>query len=718
VCPGDRIAIGSSATAPLAGVYRNLVTVYPARFWHPIAGEFLGEGAPPFVFATRRQFVALHRRLGGGGGFRWEFPVQGAGLTLDDAVALDVDLRALIAALDDTSTSLGRLFADASAGSLLLDVARTTERMVSATRSSVGAMAVGGTVLALAVTAAAGVYAVQRRRVEFTLLVTRGLHPIALGARASAEALIPAAVGTAIGWALCVGAVTTFGPSPLLGPGALAEGALAAAGAALAAVVLLGVVTALAARRPPVASSRRAPGVLAAAPWDIALVVGAALAWRAIERGSGVVADARGDSPEVDVLVLVFPVLFIGGCAGLATRVLRAVLPRLRVGGGRLSAALFFAARRLASASYIALLLVTIAALAVGVFVYAGTLVASGRATVAAKALTFIGSDVSVPLPPNPDLPRDLGVSATVVTKVGSAHVLPDLQGVDVLGVDPATFAQGAFWDESFAARDLDALLSDLAGGLRADRVPTVVVGDGVADGSVLEAAGASATIRVVGRARAWPGMLARRPLLVVDRRALAPRAPAGTVGSYLGATGAHELWARGAPEDVLAAIADEGLPLQGALTLSGVSDAASLLPLEWTFAFLQSLGAAAGVVALVGMVLYLQARQAARVVANALVRRMGFGRFAHGRAIAAELAGMLLLACALGASLAATAADLVYRRLDPLPDVPPEPLLRLPLLLIAAVGAVAVASCSMGAWRVLRSAERANIAEVMRVAG
>ncbi|CAN5586388.1 hypothetical protein BH24ACT26_BH24ACT26_17920 [soil metagenome] len=718
-CPGESVEIGlqgGSARVPIEGVYRNLVTVYPAKFWLPVSEEFLGEGAPAFVLADRSLFARLGDRLEDGGVFRWEFPVEGSGLTLPAAKTLEGRLRTIMARLHDPGTRLGRLYESSAAESLLLNIARTTEKMVSATRGPVDLLAVGGRLLALAITAAAGVYGIQRRRVELNLLLTRGMGPWALGSRASVEALLPAAVGGAIGWTACLVVTKLLGPSSSIDAVALGAAGRDVALTVAVGVALLGMVTGVGLRGAPVAQLARARGALAAVPWDVGLLVLAALSWRELERRGGLVAGVKGGAPRVDVVVLVFPVLFIAGATGLATRALRSLLPKLRVGGGGLSPPLFFAFRRLAAASRIALLLVTLAALSVGVFVYAGTLAASGRATVTAKALTFIGSDVAVPLPPNPTIPERLGFPSTVVTKLDGVRVLPNLMSVDVLGVDPTTFSTAAFWDDSFAPQSFEGLLTqiDWDGG-RA--VPAIVAGSSVDDGSVLEASGASAPLDVTATVRSWPGMFSQRPLVIVDRRALEP-SPTDGDGSHLGATGARELWVKGEPAEVLDALAAQGLALQGTLTLSEVRDAASLLPLEWTFGFLQSLGAAAGVLALVGMLLYLQARQRSRVVANALVRRMGLTGPAHARAIGLELTSMLMISFALGASLAALAADLVYGRLDPLPEVAPAPLLRVPIALIALIGLLLVVAASLGAWRVQRSADRTNVAEVMRVAG
>jgi putative ABC transport system permease protein len=125
-----------------------------------------------------------------------------------------------------------------------------------------------------------------------------------------------------------------------------------------------------------------------------------------------------------------------------------------------------------------------------------------------------------------------------------------------------------------------------------------------------------------------------------------------------------------------------------------------------------------AGFVALIGLTLYLQAQQQSREVAYALSARMGLSARSHRSSVALELGGMLLASFVLGSALAAMATRLVYRRLDVFPAQPPAPVYRIPLTTLGLV-AVALALAALGgAWAVQRRASRANVAEVLRLAG
>ncbi len=128
--------------------------------------------------------------------------------------------------------------------------------------------------------------------------------------------------------------------------------------------------------------------------------------------------------------------------------------------------------------------------------------------------------------------------------------------------------------------------------------------------------------------------------------------------------------------------------------------------------------GLAAALLAVVGLLLYLQARQTEREVAYALSRRMGLARGAHRAAVALEVAGMLGVALTAGTLLALSAAWLVNGRLDPLPQVPPPPLFTVPGGLLLAVAATLPLLAGMGALLVQRAADRTRVAEVLRLAG
>jgi putative ABC transport system permease protein len=189
--------------------------------------------------------------------------------------------------------------------------------------------------------------------------------------------------------------------------------------------------------------------------------------------------------------------------------------------------------------------------------------------------------------------------------------------------------------------------------------------------------------------------------------------------GSSLGAfNGSILLWAKGQASSLLPALQKDGYPVELAITADAVRETPSFLALSWIFGFLEALGVLAGMVALVALVLYLQARQRSREVAYALSRRMGMKKRSNFLSVVFEIAGMLGASFVIGGGLAVAAAFLLYKKADPMPNIPPDPLLQLPAGLFLVTAGVLALAAIVSAWWVQRAAEKANVAEVMRLAG
>src|SRR5262249_34920382 len=147
--------------------------------------------------------------------------------------------------------------------------------------------------------------------------------------------------------------------------------------------------------------------------------------------------------------------------------------------------------------------------------------------------------------------------------------------------------------------------------------------------------------IDIVGNAQAFPGMVAGQPLYVT---AVAPLQKVLTqAGASLGAfNGSFELWAKGDPGAVLPQMGKDGYPVELAITADAVRQTPGFLSLSWVFGFLEALGVLAGMVALIALVLYLQARQRSREVSYALSRRMGMRKRSNFLSVVFEISGML----------------------------------------------------------------------------
>jgi hypothetical protein len=119
----------------------------------------------------------------------------------------------------------------------------------------------------------------------------------------------------------------------------------------------------------------------------------------------------------------------------------------------------------------------------------------------------------------------------------------------------------------------------------------------------------------------------------------------------------------------------------------------------------------------LLGLLLYLQARQRSQAIASVLARRMGFGGAAETYSLALELAGILGFSALIGGCVAIAVAAPVVRRIDPLPGNPPPPVYDVPVREVV-LAAVLLAALALAAGALTsRLARRADVSEALRVA-
>jgi putative ABC transport system permease protein len=723
VGPGDTVRVELPGETvidlPVAGTYVDLWRLPPEDFWEPIdtrfirgSGGALSELPPPLMLTELEPFLALVAPTAPEGHMRWEVPVEAADVTLPQAERLAGQLERVRAGIDDPRSLLGAAIGEHGSG--LGDVTTRSRSVVSGLAGPVDAIALAGLLVGLGVFVAAGIYGMQHRRTEYGTLAARGLGPLALGGRSVLEALVPAAVGAALGWAGAYLLVRRTGPAELLAEEAVRGSIRDAAVACAAAVVLLGVAVGMAvqtAGRPP---RGRLASAASRIPWELAALAlaGAALVqiWTAGE-GAAASSLTTAAAPDVDLLLPLFPILFLAGAGGLGVRALHRAAPRLRSAGRGWRAAWYLAGRRLASAPRGALALVTVAILAVGIVSYGGVFVSSARATADRKAQVAVGSDASIGMNGPVELPAEVEGRTTTVARESIA-TLEGTDPVTVLAIDPRTFERAAYWDDGFADQSLAELLERLASG-SGDRLPVIAVNGPVPADGTLEVFGRIVETTVVARSHHFPGMPAGTMLV----------APMGPLERLLDAPlqnfrPAFQIWVRGDHRPVQAALEAEGF-LPGAVsTASEIRSTPRFRSLSWVFGFLQALGILVGTIAAVALLLYLQSRQRAREVSYALATRMGLSRRSHRRSVGAELAGMLVVAFVLGAGLATLSAAVVNARTDVLPGLPPGPLLRIPWPLFGAIALALALVATAGAWAVQRRADRANIAEVMRLAG
>ncbi len=705
---GDPINLqinGNVARTTVAGIYRSMLTRAVTPFWCSQTTEIYGldpNSAPPSLFLTdQATMLALSKEVKDGNAqISWEFPLRERDLTLEQA-------QAVAAGTLDAQRQLqtGPFFhpqTESDVQSVVPQVMSSLDQI----RSPAASVALAGRLVALLVLAAVGVYWLDRRRTEAALLSAKGVGPFGIASKAALEVVLPLAAASVAGWFAAIWLVEALGPGSLLSKDSTSAALTVVIWTAIVGLVLLAIAVAAAVRGREAQGAGAGGSVLSRTPWELViLLLMAASLYEILTRGGGTVTLASGQT-KVDILLILFPILFVAGGAGLAARGLRRLLPRLKRFGSRRSPAVFLASRRLAAASGIALGLVTAVALAIGILAYAGALSASTEASATAKAKVFVGSDVRATLLVGATVPASLRPTSTVMIQDDAVRLDPGQVPVTVLGVDTRTFARGAFWDRSFSNRSLAELMRGLAASTTPP--PAIVVGGTVPTIGAIGFIRLDKTVpyRVFATVKAFPLQTQHQTFVIMDVRHLATERK--EMVTYL--------VAKGDGAQVVATLTRADVPFRSPVTAKEVSANPTVIALTWLYGYLLAVAVATGLIVLAALVLYLAARQRGRIVSYALARRMGLKAAQHRRSLGLEIAGMLLIGFVLGTALASLGAWLVYAKLDPLPNLPPPALFRLPWALSAGSALILLVASWLGARLVQRSAERADVAEVMRV--
>jgi hypothetical protein len=641
---------------------------------------------------------------------RFEYPVDPASVTFTGAKRLsrkfhDVRNR-LSGSGSDLAAQLGCASRRCGVNTALDAALAVAAANVAAVGPTISLLASFGLAVALALTFASGVFLVRRRADEVAALDARGESPFVFAARVGLEALLPAAIGAAIGFGLALETLRLAAAKGTIDAGTIWSGA-GRMGAAVA-VALITVAGGAAAAFP----RRSSPTVgrlssIRRLPWEIAPLAAAAVVVVVLLSGSGLSRDANGDSrPSFAVFVL--PMLAAAGASGLAVRALRRGLSGR---AGSAVPAMFLAARRLTAARSLLVAVVVSGAIAFGTLAYAITLSRSLVRSVAMKAFVANGSDVQGFVDPIATVPKGLPFPVALV-QVDSLDVsLPDGRPIDLIAGDPQALARTVLWGDGWPhdVRPLLGRLNDARGA-----VPAIATTDAPATDAIVNQ-GARIPVRIVGRANV-PGASARRPALLISAPVLARVARRhGIVSPGPGATGL--VWARGSPRLVEPVLAASSLSPVYLTTTSHIRENGSVGAARRSYRFVTVIAIAAGVLALFTLLLYLQARQRSQRIATALAGRMGLSGAGDAAALALEAGVVAAVATVVGGAVSVLAAAPLIHHVDPLPLYAPSPAPVIPWLTLveSAVAATATAMLVGAAAAVL--AARADVAEALRVA-
>jgi putative ABC transport system permease protein len=744
VGPGDTIEVANDNFGPATsvqvqvdGIYEAVYATPPGGYWLPWAMEFRRPACndcripPQPILVDRDQFLTMASDLGQTSAtVRLYAPLSTTDISLEDARAVRQYERRVLDRMSLPDGDLSHPFLCCrrffyQSPDLPFAVALTTfassidyvvdeaEKRIVAVEGPARVLEMAGIGVALVVVAAAGAFSVRARRVEAAWLFAHGRSATYVGAKTAVETAIPCVVGGAVGFAFAVGAVSLLGSGGAIDGAVVLDAVLASTVAVIGAVALTAVVGARTYLRVVDPHGRRFAHLVGVVPWELGLV---ALAWVSLERlreGGAFLTDERLDVVRPSLALVAFPFLLFAGVAILVARIARLGYGWLRRPTASAPTAPYMATRRLAGGGALTMLLVGGAGLCLGTFFHAQIVAQSLQTSVEAKAQVFAGSDVAATVVSNASVPEDFPFPATRVLQVGQGARTASGRPLDLLAIDPETFAHAAYWNDAFADRSLEDLTAELGAGSDGD-LPIVVAAGGDLTLDEILVGGASVPVDVIGRTEAFPGLYSMRPLVVADEESLVERLdlPYNPLARF-----GAELWVRGEPDSVSEALARMEHQPFAEINAEQVEDIPHVAAAIDTFLVVNILGTVAALLTCVGMLMYLQARQRSQVVSYALSVRMGMRDGQNRRALALELGVMLGLAFAIGVTLAIVAANLTVPRLDPITSIPPSPFLVIPMTLMVGAAVVLATAVWVGAAITNRRARTVDLGEVMRVA-
>jgi len=391
--------------------------------------------------------------------------------------------------------------------------------------------------------------------------------------------------------------------------------------------------------------------------------------------------------------VFIVPLVLVAAVGGLAARALRLGLRAWAGKAASMPTYAFLMVRRLAAGRALLTVLLVVSAVSFGAYFYAQALSASVSRSVDEKAYIAYGGDAqgvvaeATPLPRRFPLPVTTVDDASQVATVGSA----DGAAADVLAVDPATLRKVIRWYRDWGPdpRPLLTALTDPS----PRALPAIVTRNAPANTSAIWLQGIRVPVHIVSRVAAFPGMSAGIPLVIVARTALEKAAAKAHVPDALGFAQTY-VWAKGPPTQAAKAI--EAQPFQASYitTVNDFRKDPDVVLATRTFAYMRLIAITAGTLVLVGLLLYLQARQRSQALASALTARMGLRRRTETLSLSLELAAIATIAAVVGGATALLTARPIVRHVDPLTNYPPAPSPALPVaaLLWALLGLTGIA--------------------------
>jgi putative ABC transport system permease protein len=711
----------------VAGIYRAIAYEPERPYW----SNFLAKIYPatpdspvptPFAFASRNEFFALRLALRADGFVTTdELPVDPRHLTLAGARALDRRVEALKAELTAGRTPLAReagclrakecTFISALSQAIIL-----ADDSISAISPVVALLSDIGIAIALAVAAAAGAFAVRRRQTEAALQAARGEHVVSFSARTGLEAFLPVVAGAIVGFVLAIAATGLFAPAGTVDASTFRSAAARTALVGLVALVILAAAAGASFTRllDTSGDSRR---LMRYFPWELVAIAVGIYLFVDIRGGGGLAKSGASGTEHPTLVVFVFPLLLVAGVMGLVARLCRLGLRRGFRGARSLPTAVFLALRRLAAARGLLVALTVILAVSFSAFFYAATIDESLHSSTLEKAYIGVGSDASGQVGRSATVPRSFTFPMTFATYSNGAATIGSGEGsveADLLTVDPKTLPAAIHWRSAWGPNPA-SLMHTLASA-PALPLPVIVTDDVDANLRSIMIQGTRYPIRIVGHVHAFPGMTTN-PLFVTSTAKLNGASRDLKMTNPLISISRNYIWAKGQPAALVKALQAPGLDIAYVTSIDALAKDPQILLATRTYSYVRTVALAAALIALAGLVLYLQARGQSQRIASAMARRMGLSAGSETLSLFLELSAILLLSALVGVAIAASVAAPVVRHVDLLPDYSPSSILALPWPVAWLLAAALLAVAALAATVTCLLSRRTDVSEDLRVA-
>jgi putative ABC transport system permease protein len=447
----------------------------------------------------------------------------------------------------------------------------------------------------------------------------------------------------------------------------------------------------------------------AAWPWELLIVAGAAYAW--VRLGTATVTRTSpgsngGAVVHIPAALLVVPLLIIVGAVALLAR-LATIAMRRRAGGrgGSRSTVWYLGWRRIVREAVIVAVLGAATAMPIGLATYGAAVTDSVQATIDGESHLIVGADVVATLTKPTPVPPALAKQTTAVLALRGVKI--NGVSMNLWAVDPARFGRIAYWNAQISGQSLDGMLAPL-------RVPH-------AAGAPWAALGSSALVPSGSYAPDWGDSTDTRYDVHTVANLPAQQGgfgslivPAASLGSAADFA-IPQLWIRGDPDEIIRQLDASALPITYIATAEKVYTGTVFEPLTYTFEYLTALSILTGIVTVVGLMLYIEARSPGHRRGYVMARRMGLAAGTHRRALLLELAVPLITGLVLGIALAMGLTFAFSSGFDVDPTSPPHTLLAFPGTAIGgialAVVLVAIVAAVFAQFRV----GRADPSEVLR---